>query len=175
MTNDVVADPHISSLLRAPPASCVIRSRVCFLTGGRLGIYPGLPSRGSGTVTRGGAQSWPPAQGPAPGLTKEMQEHCFEEAERQFSGGGNKHLCIPANQLPDVFMPLSLICTGSALLLVYGGEIPVIRVNALVPPLVFQTQTRQHWLDERPATLPAPQPVGRGQACSEPRGQSAPQ
>ena len=124
MTNDNVDDPQLSSLLRVPPASCVTRSQVCFLIWGRLGIYPrGLPTRGSGTVTHGGAQSWPPAQGPTPRLTKEMQERCFEEAERQFSGGENKHPCIPAKQLPDVFMPLVLSCTGSALLLVYDAEI----------------------------------------------------
>ena len=57
------------------------------------------------------------SQGPSPRLTEEMQNCCLGLAERLFSGGENKHPCAPATLCPDIFPPLPLVCSGSALLL----------------------------------------------------------
>lgn len=61
---------------------------------GKTRDLPGITEQGQRDC-----DTWRGPKLASPGLTKEMQEHCVEEAERQFSGGGNKHPGIPAKQL----------------------------------------------------------------------------
>ena len=119
-------------------------------------------------LTHGEDQSWTPAQGPSPRLTEEMQNCCLGLAERLFSGGENKHPCAPATMCPDIFPPLPLICSRSALLPACDTEIPVIRADdwplRLEFPRRLVARFEERWL---PGCSP-PISLSGELACSEP-------
>ena len=119
-------------------------------------------------LTHGEDQSWTPAQGPSPRLTEEMQNCCLGLAERLFSGGENKHPCAPATVCPDIFTPLPLICSRSALLPACDTEIPVIRADdwplRLEFPRRLVARFEERWL---PGCSP-PISLSGEPACSEP-------
>ena len=156
--------PQVSSPRRVPPVPRAVRSPGLFLTWGRVRTY----RREEQDPDSGEAQSWTPARGPGPRLTEEMWNRCLGLAEGLFSGGENKHPCVPAPLRPHIIPPLPLVCSGSALLPACDTEIQLL--ERMTGPSGWSshadlcTQLEERWL---PGCSPRIGLPGR-RACSEP-------